>query len=347
MTSLSLVVCTLDRPASVARLLDALRAQHRPADEVLVVDASDGTETRQVVERAAEGWPGPLRHHAVADDERGLTRQRNVGVAETTGEVVAFLDDDTVPDAGYVGALVACFARHPDTVGVGGVIVESGWRPVRRRRPRLGWYRTGAWERREGWRWTLRRLVGLGAAAPGELPPSGHGRPISFLAPTGGDQHVEFVMGGASAWRRPVLERHRFDPGFAGYGLYEDLDLCISAGSEGSLVVAADATVQHLHAPEGRPDHRRYGQMVVQNGWYVWRRRWPRPSRSDRLRWWSTTLLLAACRLIGGPSGRAEARGRFEAMARVAPCEASRRAIRRRYAGHDHVEDLVASVGRA
>jgi GT2 family glycosyltransferase len=343
--SLSLVVCTLDRPEATARLLRALREQDRPADEVLVVDASQDDRTAAVVAEAGVGWPGVLRHRPARGAERGLTRQRNVGLAETTGTLVAFLDDDTVPDPGYVGALVRCFERHPEAVGVGGVIVEAGWRRAGGPR-RPGWYRTGGWERREGLRWTLRALLGLGAGAAGQMPESGHGRPVAFLPPDGQDRVVEFVMGGASAWRRPTLERHRFDPGFAGYGLYEDLDLCISAGADGPLVVAGDATLSHHHAPEGRPDHRRYGRMVVVNGWYVWRRRWPHPSRAARLRWWSTTALLAVCRAAGGAAGRAEARGRAAGMVAVLPCEHSRQAVRRRFVGHDHVEDVAAGVGR-
>lgn len=346
MTSLSLVICTLDRPAAVRRLLEALRHQQRPADEVLVVDASDDEATVDVVRAAAVQWPGHLRHRPATADERGLTRQRNVGVAETTGELVAFLDDDTVPDPGYVGALLKCFARHPGAAGVGGVIVEHGWRRTGSRRALPGWYRSGAWERREGLRWTLRRVLGLDGVGPGRIPPSGHGRPIAFLPPDGEDHEVEFVMGGASAWRRSVLERHRFDPGFVGYGLYEDLDLSISAGADGPLVVAGDATLHHHHAPEGRPDQRRYGRMVVVNGWYVWRRRRPRPTAGDRVRWWATTLLLAACRAVGGPDGRAEARGRAAGVLATLPCELSGPAVRRRYAGHDHVEDVAAGVGR-
>lgn len=345
--TLSLVICTLERPAAVERLLAALRHQERPADEVLVVDASGDGQTAAVVQAAARGWPGTLRHHAADEEDRGLTRQRNVGLAATSGALVAFLDDDTVPDPGYLAALVACFEQHADAVGVGGVITEAGWRPAGTGPRRRGWYRRDGWERPEGLRWRVRRALGLAADAPGRMPPAGHGRAIAFLPPDGRDHEVEFVMGGASAWRRTTLERHRFDPGFAGYGLYEDLDLCLSAGHDGAIYVAGRATLAHEHAPEGRPDHRRYGAMVVTNGWYVWRRRWPRPRRADRARWWATTLVLAACRAAGGRDGIEEAGGRLGAMAGTLPCELSRRAVRRRYAGHDHVEHVAAGVGRA
>lgn len=345
MSSLSLVVCTLHRPRSVQRLLEALAVQTVPADEVLVVDASDDEQTAAVVDEA-DGVPG-LVHHAVGPAGRGLTKQRNVGIERSSGDLVAFLDDDTVPDPAYVAELHACFDRHPDAAGVGGTIDEGGWRRAVAPEVPSGWYRRGGWERREGARWRLRRLLGLDAGAPpGHVPRSGHGRPIAFLPPDGEDHEVELLMGGASAWRREVLERHRFDPGFEGYGLYEDLELCLRAREDGPLFVAGSAHLVHEHAPEGRPDHRRYGRMVVENGWYVWRRRWPEPSAADRVRWWATTVVLALCRAAGGRAGRAEATGRFTAMPGTLRCEWSARAVARRYAAHEHVDDVVQGVRR-
>jgi GT2 family glycosyltransferase len=344
--ALTLVVCTLDRPAAVRALLVALAAQTHPAGEVLVVDASADGDTAEVVADVAPGWPGHLRHVAVTGDQRGLTRQRNVGIEVATGDLVAFLDDDTVPAPSYLREVHACFERHPDAVGVGGAIDEGGWVRHQGAPPRPGWYRSGAWERPEGLRWRLRRRLGLAGDRPaGWIPPGGHGRPVAFLPPDGEDHEVELVMGGASAWRRRVFDQHRFDPGFAGYGLYEDLDLCLTVGADGPLYLATAARLEHHHAPESRPDHDRYGRMVVTNGWYVWRRRWPRPRRVDRVRWWATTFVLAACRAAGGRAGRQEAWGRLQAMAATLPCEWSSRAVRRRYAAHDHVE-LLASAGR-
>ena len=344
--TLSVVVCTLHRPEAVRRVLAALAEQEVVADEVLVVDASDDDRTAAVVASAA-GPPG-LAHRPVGPEGRGLTRQRNVGIERSSGDLVAFLDDDTVPEPRYVAELLACFERHPDAAGVGGTIVEADWRRARAARTPSGWYRSGDWERPEGARWRLRRRLGLdGGLPPGWMPPGGHGRPVAFLAPDGADHEVEFVMGGASAWRRPVLLAHRFDPGFEGYGLYEDLELCLRAGAEGPLHVAGAARLAHHHAPEARPDHRRYGRMVVDNGWYVWRRRWPEPRIADRLRWWATTIVLALCRAAGGAAGRAEAAGRLAALPGTLACELSPAHARRRYAAHEHVDDVRERDHRA
>jgi GT2 family glycosyltransferase len=111
-------------------------------------------------------------------------------------------------------------------------------------------------------------------------------------------------MGGASAWRSKIFRQHQFSPSFSGYGLYEDLDFCLSVSREGPLYLCTRARLAHYHATSGRPNHFRYGEMVVRNGWFVWRKCWPAPPLPDRLRWWAITILLMLCQLgdvIRGP----------------------------------------------
>ncbi len=307
----------------------AVEQQDRRPDEVLVVDASTGDATRRAVDKHVTTTGGAVAHLSVDPADRGLTRQRNLGIKRSTGTIVSFLDDDTVPAPSYFAEVLACFDRHPTAVGVGGAIDEGGWKPARPGPPGRGWYRYDGWERPEGPRWRLRRILGLAPAEPpGYLPRSGHGRPVAFLPPTGRDYPVEFLMGGASSWRRSVLRTHQFSPRFEGYGLYEDLDFCIDVRHEGGLVLCTRARLRHDHDPAARPHQARYGRMVVENGWYVWRRRWPAPSRADRARWWLITLLLVAVRLVNGlgSEGRgavSDAAGRCLGMMITVPAELS------------------------
>ncbi len=297
--ALSLVVCTRNRPAAVRRLLEAVSLQTAPPGEVLIVDASDDSTTADVVAEAASGWGvGRLACVGVPPEHRGLTRQRNYGIDRAGGAIIAFLDDDTVPAGDYFEQILRCFDRHPGAGGVGGYILGPDWRSAGAGgTAAMNLFRMNGWVRREDYRWRLRRMFRLASPLPpGWMPPSGHGRPVSYLPPDGEDYDVEFVMGGASAWRRDVFERHRFAEHLAGYALYEDLEFCIRATRDTGLVLCTNARMEHYHDSGSRPDAFRYGTMVVQNGWYVWRLRWPEPARKDRVRWWATTLLLTSCR---------------------------------------------------
>ena len=54
--------------------------------------------------------------------KQGLSGGRNVAIADATGEIVVFLDDDASAEPGWLAALLAPYA-DPNVVGVGGVAV--------------------------------------------------------------------------------------------------------------------------------------------------------------------------------------------------------------------------------
>jgi GT2 family glycosyltransferase len=126
---LSVVVCTYDerRRPLLERGLEALKCQQRPPAAVItVVDHNPGLLAAL---RAAH----PQLTVVPNDGQRGLSGARNCGLVLTATAVVAFLDDDAVPEPGWVDRLVQAYgaeeAQH--VLGVGGVIVPY-WA---RRRP--------------------------------------------------------------------------------------------------------------------------------------------------------------------------------------------------------------------
>jgi glycosyltransferase involved in cell wall biosynthesis/GT2 family glycosyltransferase len=128
--TISVVICafTFDRLEVMTEAVESLRAQRLPPHEiVLVIDHAPEllAETRRL-------WPD-LK--IVANRERqGLSGARNTGVAEATGEVVAFLDDDAIADRHWLERLAAAYA-DPNVLGAGGTVRprwlegKPGWFP--------------------------------------------------------------------------------------------------------------------------------------------------------------------------------------------------------------------------
>ncbi len=314
MLKISLIICTYQRPNEVRRLLGALVKQSVLPEEIIIVDGSLDDKTEKITKEIERGFCCRLVYILVDKAERGLTRQRNVGIKHANGEIIAFFDDDIIPNSNYFEEIIACFDRHPEAVGVGGQITtDLDWRPAATsKKPSLSVYRWENWERPDGIRWRLRKLFGLASnLPPGWMPPFGHGRPSNY--PNDGKDHkVEFVIGAAYAWRKEIFTYCLFSTYFQNYGLYEDLDFCIQASKKGSIYLCTSAQLEHYHASGGRPNQFTYGKMVVRNGWFVWRQRWPDPKLIDRLKWWEITLLLALLRLFDIRSqGPKEALGRF------------------------------------
>ncbi|MDB4907138.1 MAG: glycosyltransferase family 2 protein [Gemmatimonadetes bacterium] len=294
---LSLVVCTVGRAASVGTLLRALPQLSRVPDEVIVVDASADDRTSAVVcDVMRESSALPLTYHRVPLEAGGLTYQRNFGAALACGEIISFVDDDTIPETDFFAELERCFARHPSAVGVGGFISnEIEW--ARGVPPSPTRFTAGEWSRELPVQFRLRRTFGLHSTAPlGHIPQSGYGWPVGFIPPDGADHRVEYLVGATFAFRRSLLEQQRFSSYFTGYGLFEDTDFCVRALAHGELYLATRARIRHLYCQDARPSPRRFGRMVVRNAWFVWRRRWPSPSLANVIRWWATTVLLVGCK---------------------------------------------------
>ncbi|HSI97274.1 MAG TPA: glycosyltransferase family 2 protein [Gaiellaceae bacterium] len=124
---LSLVVCTHNRRRDLERCLRAVGLLDERV-EVIVVDSGSQPSCRALVEGHAREFP-LLRY--VREDEPGLSRARNRGIAEASAGIVAFVDDDAVPRADWAGRVVSAFDAD-DRIGcVGGACVPvfDGERP--------------------------------------------------------------------------------------------------------------------------------------------------------------------------------------------------------------------------
>lgn len=79
--------------------------------EIVVVDDGSRADIAAVV--AAASGEGPFAARCERQPLAGLNSARNRGAAVARGEVLAFLDDDTLVAPGWARALLATFAQHP------------------------------------------------------------------------------------------------------------------------------------------------------------------------------------------------------------------------------------------
>ncbi|WP_066219215.1 glycosyltransferase family 2 protein [Formosa haliotis] len=296
----TLIVCTYMRPKALLTLLNSVVNQTLYPDEIIIVDGSVNDETRVMLE---ENYFKNLSYYLVEPKERGLTRQRNFGIEKVSkrSEIVCFLDDDIVLDADYFKNIIATYAVYPVALAVGGYITnEVRWEQNKKITSTGDYFCFDNWCRKEPSRFKVRRLFGLEPdAPPGWLPSFSHMRSIGFLPPTKKIYNVEMFMGGVSSYKMSVFKALSFSNYFEGYGLYEDADFCLRIAKHGPLFVNTAATCSHYHAEEGRPNMFKYGQMVIRNGWYIWRVKYPNPHVKSKFKWHSTALLLTVLIFLG------------------------------------------------
>ncbi len=209
----SLIVVSRHRPDCLTRCLTAVAQMDHPNFEVIVV-ADPGS--------IGVTDPWPVRR--VPFDLANISAARNAGIAAAAGEILAFIDDDAVPEPRWLWHLTRPFA-DPSVAAAGGFVL--GWNGI-------------SHEWRGG---TVDRLLNPGGLALPMDATSLH-RASPGLA-------IE-VKGVNAAYRRSVIAPlGGFDPALAYYLDETELNLRL-AGLGATIAVVPGARVQHRKAESPR-----------------------------------------------------------------------------------------------
>ncbi|MEI8082005.1 MAG: glycosyltransferase family A protein, partial [Actinomycetes bacterium] len=119
--SISVVVCAYteqrwdDLSAAIAELLTQIS---EPDRIVVVIDYNE-----QLLDRMRRTFDYPNVTVVPNSGPQGLSGARNSGVAAADSGLTLFLDDDALPDQGWIEAYRSRFAQSESIVGVGGAVV--------------------------------------------------------------------------------------------------------------------------------------------------------------------------------------------------------------------------------
>jgi glycosyltransferase involved in cell wall biosynthesis len=100
----SVIVTTYRQPDTLLLVLTALARQTVQPAEVLVADDGSDERTLRALQSAAAGLPFGLVHVWQPDEGFRAARSRNNAISVARGETLAFLDQDTLPHAGWLEA---------------------------------------------------------------------------------------------------------------------------------------------------------------------------------------------------------------------------------------------------
>ena len=125
---LSVIVPTYNRKDKIGDCLDSLINQDYPNFETIVVDDGSTDDTSKIV----SNYPVKLIKN---EKNLGLWEARNIGIENSKGEIIAFLDDDALAERDWLKKLVECM-NSPEIAVVTGpifplfVILNTGFPPI-------------------------------------------------------------------------------------------------------------------------------------------------------------------------------------------------------------------------
>lgn len=117
--SLTIAICTKDRPENLERCLQSLQELVKQTSglEILVIDNAPSDErTKQLV----NSLPWVLY---VREPKPGLDFARNQALHSANGEILAFLDDDVVVDRRWLVGLMTAWRENPDAAAFTGLVL--------------------------------------------------------------------------------------------------------------------------------------------------------------------------------------------------------------------------------
>lgn len=123
MKTVSVLLCTYNRPQLLDQALQALieTTEEKP-DQVVIVNGG-GTETDRLVESFA-GRCG-VQVKLVNTENKNLAASRNVGLPHCTGDIIAMTDDDAQVFPDWVTRIKRAHAEYREAGAVGGPVIGT------------------------------------------------------------------------------------------------------------------------------------------------------------------------------------------------------------------------------
>jgi len=235
MLSISVVIPTYRRAPDLRRCLAALKRQRRPADQIVVVCREHDLESQEV---AAKRRGEVVELALVA--EGGAVAAYNAGFDAARSDIVAIIDDDTVPPQDWLERIEHRYAADARLGGLGGRdIVHVGGKPIPSSEPVVG-------------------IVQF------------HGRMIGNHHLGCGDAREVHVLKGANmSFRAAALAGARFDRRLLGAGAQVHLEVqpCVAVRRNGwHLLYDPAVVVDHFPAVRHDEDGRdRFSEVAQRN----------------------------------------------------------------------------------
>ncbi len=246
----SVIIPTYYRPHDFSELLDSLLKQTVNPTEILVVDDTPTDEVRRVCETYTLRFKNPDSAFIYIRNpkERSASTARNVGVEKASGDVIMFLDSDTIVYPDYIEKILEVFKTYSNALGVQGLIINL-----------------------EGTKWyhlfqTLNKLFLLQHHSKNSCTYSEYPVALTKII------NCEWLSGANMTLKRNVFKEFQFDENLKKYSFMEDFLLSHSIFRKypNGLFITPYAKCVHKASKEGRMESSNRKEHMRRCRRYVW-----------------------------------------------------------------------------
>lgn len=256
---LALIIPTRNRAELLIKLLQSIQNQNiRPA-QIVIVDGSD-----QPVREKIEGYLSSSDTY-VHVSPPSLTRQRNAGIRQIRPDITiaGFLDDDIEFENGSIEAMLGFWNATDEKTGG----AEFNIINIPPKKPLID---------------AIRRFFCISAPVPGKVLKSGF---CTSAFPADHNHPCEWLCGGATVWKREILQEYSFDEWYSGWAYHEDAEFSYRVAQKFNLFVVHKARLTHNPPPFNPSKNIALGKMAVINRYHFVEKN---PDLSLSAFYWST-----------------------------------------------------------
>ena len=244
----SFVIPTKNRPIELATVFDAILAQSRLPEQVIIIDqsSSDKVIKDQLAPLAKKA---KIRLDYIHDESiNGLVQAKAASIQYNQCDYISFFDDDIVHEPDYLAAIEACIHTYSEMIGLNGVILnapkEGFLKRLIFRLTHFGLYKDN--------RQSVIRSLKEGISQP---------------------QRVDALSGGLSTWKKEVFDTVSFDTKNK-FHAYEDKEFSIriERAFPKQMFIVPQAKLYHYHAAGNRQSLLRRTQNDVVEVWKLFKK---------------------------------------------------------------------------
>jgi GT2 family glycosyltransferase len=252
--SVSVIIPTKDRHEDLELTVQSVLAQTVLPKQLIVVDQSSGSESRERLEAfhasLPKSIPRAVELTCVHDSKiSGAAAARNRAMEAASGDIWLFLDDDVELEPSFIEELLTAYSSNPKACGISGIIVNYPLPPQKFR--------------------TWSRIFCVGPFHDERQPIYWAAEELRNTAPI----PVRKLGGGLMSFRASVIQGVRFDENLVGASLAEDWDFCVRLRPGSLLLIAPRARLLHKHSPTGR-SHDFWVVKYAQSSSYLFYHNW-------------------------------------------------------------------------